>query len=87
MKMFGYKLRLFSKKTTTLKAIETWCVKWESLHRDCIDKGVPKTNVQGFPSKTNADIFAKELNDCRRLLGDNGFKAFVYKQETPTNKS
>jgi len=86
MKIFGFEIRKFEKRTTTIEVIETWCVKWSSLHRDFIDKGIQKINVQGFMTKEGAEEYAKELIDARRLLGDKGWDVQVYKQETPTNK-
>ncbi len=86
MKIFGYEFRKFEKKITTLDAVETWCVKWKSIHKDCIGVGRSQIEIQSFVSKGGADIFAKELNDARKLLGDYGYKATVYKQKSPTNK-
>lgn len=85
MKIFGLKIRFFEKQVKSLEAIETWCVKWSSLHKSIIGKGEQVINVQGFPSKESAEIYAKELRDARRLLGDIGFGVEVYKQNTPTN--
>ena len=85
MKIFGYEFRKFEQQTTTLEMIETWNVRWESLHRNFIDKGVPVIQLQGFTTKDQAKLFAKELTDARRLLGDEGWQASVYKQKSPTN--
>ena len=86
MKIFGYEFRKFEETPTTIvDAVETWCVGWYSvehcvgMHYGC------KKNVQGFVTKESADMFAKELDDARRLLGDRVEKARVYKQTTHTN--
>lgn len=83
--MFGFEIRKFEVNATTIQIIETWCVKWSSLHKDVIDKGVQEINVQGFPTKEGAYAYAKELRDARALLGDKGFGVEVYVQQTPTN--
>jgi len=85
MKLFRFKLRKFEAGTTEIEAIETWCVKWDSLHRNCINDAEPKVQVQAFTSKVDADFFAKELTDARRLLGDKWPAPAVYKQNTTTN--
>ena len=85
MNIFGFKFRKFESSTTTVRAIETWCVRWESLHRNIIDRGETNLEVQGFTSEVDAKSYAKELIDARRLLGDSGFKPTVYKQRTITN--
>jgi len=85
MKIFGYEFRKFEQDTTTIEMVETWCVKWSSLHRDIIDVGRQKIEVQAFPTKEGAEFFAKELRDARKLLGDTKFGVKVYKQDTPTN--
>ena len=85
MNIFGLKIRLFEKELTSIEAIETWCVKWSSLHKNAIGRGDQVINVQGFPSKENAETYAKALRDARRLLGDVGFSVEVYKQKTPSN--
>jgi hypothetical protein len=85
MRIFGFELRKFEEEKTTIEAIETWCVKWSSLHKSIINMGDPKINVQGFPTKQGADIYAKELKDARRLLGDKGFDVVVYMQKTHSN--
>ena len=86
MKILGFEIRKFESTPTTIEIIETWCVRWASLHRDIINKGCPKINVQSFITKAGAQAYAKELEDARRLLGDEGWKVEVYKQKTPTNK-
>jgi len=86
MKILGFEIRKFEKHASEIKIIETWCVKWSSLHRDIIDCGVQKTNVLGFPTKDGAEEYAKELRDARNLLGDKGWNVVVYKQETYSNK-
>lgn len=91
MKIFGYELRKFEETNTTIEAIETYVVKWYSL----INKGEQgstlrvsvKVQVQAFPTKESANIFAKELNDAINLLGHTGYEATVYKQDAPTNKA
>ena len=85
MKIFGFDIRKFEQGNTTIQVIETWCVKWSSLHKNIINSGEQYINVQGFPTKAGADAYAKELTDARRLLGDKGFPVEVYKQATPTN--
>jgi hypothetical protein len=85
MKIFGFEIRKFEVEPTTIQLIETWCVKWASLHRTIIDTGEQKINVQGFPTKAGADSYAQELRDARALLGDKGFPVEVYVQKTPTN--
>lgn len=85
MKIFGFEIRKFEKNPTTIQIIETWCVKWSSLHKNIIDKGEQKINVQGFPTRAGAEDYAKELRDARDLLGDKGFPVEVYMQKTPTN--
>ena len=86
MKIFGYEFRKFESTNTTIEAIETWIVEWESLHKNCLSNGEPNTQKQAFINKDGAKLFAKELNDCRKLLGDKGFSAKVYMQKSPTNK-
>jgi hypothetical protein len=85
VKIFGFEIRKFEANNTTVQMVETWCVKWSSLHKDIIDKGEQVTNVQGFPTQDGAEAYAKELTDARRLLGDRGFPVKVYRQSTPTN--
>jgi len=85
MKIFGFEIRKFEQSITTIQVVETWCVKWSSLHRDIIDKGIQKINVQAFPTKEGAEFYAQELRDARKLLGDKGYAVEVYRQETPTN--
>ncbi len=85
MKIFGFEIRKFEKHSTTIQVVETWCVKWSSLHRNIFGEGEPRINVLGFPTKAGAEAYAKELTDARRLLGDKGFGVSVYKQQTPTN--
>ncbi len=87
MKIFGYEFRKFEKDNTVITdAVETWCVKWYSLHKDLIDKGAPYAEIQSFITKESANMFAKELEDARKLLGDKGWDVRVYKQKSPTNK-
>lgn len=85
MKIFGFEIRKFEKHSTTIQLIETWCVKWSSLHINVIADGEQVINVQGFPTQKGAEAYAKELRDARRLLGDRGFGVEVYRQTTPTN--
>lgn len=85
MNIFGLKIRLFSDTPITLEAIETWMVKWESLYRSSIDRGIPNIETQAFTSKESAELFAKQLRDARKLLGDTGWDVKVYKQKPPTN--
>ena len=85
MRIFGFKIKKFGTGPTTIQIVETWCVKWSSLHRDSINKGVQVINVQAFPTKDGAEAYADELKDARALLGDRGFEVEVYMQNTPTN--
>lgn len=85
MKVFGFEIRKFETSPTTMKAVETWCVKWPSLHKMFSDRGEVVVNVLGFPSEAGAREYAKELQDARALLGDKGFGAEVYVQKTHTN--
>lgn len=85
MRIFGFEIRKFETEPTTIQIIETWCVKWSSLHKDIMDRGVQNINVQGFPTRAGAEAYAKELKDARALLGDRGFGVEVYAQQTPTN--
>lgn len=91
MKIFGYEFRKFEQKNTTINAIETWCVKWLSMRADPLGEHrySPRMDweVQAFPEKESAELFAKELRDAMRLLGHKGFSVSVYKQATPTNKN
>lgn len=86
MKIFGYEFRKFEQSTTTIEVIETWIVKWESIHRDCIDNGKPNIELQSFITKKDANFFAGELISARKLMGDRGYNVKVYKQNSPTNK-
>lgn len=85
MKIFGFEIRKFEQHPTTMQVIETWCVKWSSLHKNIIGNGDQHINVQGFPTKDGADGYAKELRDARALLGDKGFPVEVHVQKTPSN--
>ena len=86
MKIFGFEIRKFEKDPTTIEVIETWCVKWESLHyRYLFDSAEARTNVQAFMTKEGAEEYAKELSDARKLLGDTNVPVKFYKQKTPTN--
>lgn len=85
MKIFGFEIRKFESQPTTINVIETWCVKWPSVYIDYIGYPRKKTNVLAFPLKESADMYAKELRDARRLLGDKNLDIDVYKQETHTN--
>jgi len=84
MKIFGYEFRKFEADTTTLECIETWMVTWESMSNARIypDKS---PMAQAFTAKDQAELFAQELRDCRKLLGDSGFEVTVIKQKSPTN--
>ena len=85
MKIFGFEIRKFESKVTTIEMVETWCVKWSSLHCNIINTGDPSINVQSFVTEDGANEYAKELRTARRLLGDTGWGVEVYKQQTPTN--
>lgn len=86
MKIIGFEIRKFNKEPETIEALETWIVKWE------YSKGnyLPNRNEIGlkhlaFASKGQAESYAKELKNARRLLGDIDLNVKVYKQEVPTN--
>ena len=85
MKVFGFEIRKFEASPTTIQAIETWCVRWSSLHKNSIERGEQHTNVLGFPTEIGAREYAQELRDARALLGDKGFGVEVYVQKIPTN--
>lgn len=85
MRILNFLFKKFESAPTEIKIIETWCVKWSSLHKDILGKGAPQINVQGFPTKDSADAYAEELRSARALLGDKGFGVDVYLQRTPTN--
>lgn len=92
MKIFGFEFRKFEEDNTIIEAIETWCVKWISLtvrspwtQEKGSGLGVD-IQVQAFPTKESADLYAKELRDAIKLLGHRGYTVEVYKQNTPTNK-
>lgn len=89
MKLFGYEFRKFEEENTTLEAIETWCVSWYSIYTRWAEEDAlvkVKQQVQGFPTKGNAKIFAVELREAIKLLGHKGYSVKVFKQITPTNK-
>lgn len=89
MKLFGFEFRKFEQETTTVEAVETWCVKWLALTADDSreDRYYPQMDwqVQAFPSEDAAEFFAKELRDARALLGDKRWTVKVYKQTTHSN--
>ena len=89
MKIFGFEIRKFEKQPTTIQVVETWNVRWWSVHQDEFGNTRyspnEKENVQGFPTEAGARAYAKELEDARRLLGDSYDKPSVEIQRIPTN--
>lgn len=87
MKILGIEIRKFNAESSTINVVETWCVKWSSVHpwdraKERFDSNI---EVMSFVTKEDAEAFAKELKDASRLLknGDQSIK--VYKQEHPSN--
>lgn len=86
MKILGFEIRKFNKEPETIEAIETWVVKWEySIGNYVSNKNEIGLKHLAFASKAQAESYAKELKDARRLLGDRDLNVEVYKQEVPTN--
>ena len=81
MKIFKLFTRKFESSATSVDAIETWLVEWPSLIKNIINNGEQKIRVQAFVNKTDANMFSRELDSVRKLLGDEGFKSRVYKQK------
>jgi hypothetical protein len=84
MKIFGFEIRVFKKATTTINTVETWIVKWTTFQKGYTIADI-EDNMQCFPSKKDADLYAKELRDARKLLGDKYASISVYKQKIHTN--
>ncbi|MCP4343602.1 MAG: hypothetical protein GY799_33175 [Desulfobulbaceae bacterium] len=85
MKLFNLFTRKFEQEPTAIEAIETWVVEWPSIIKNIIGDGIMQPNMQCFTSKLVAEAFASELISARKLLGDNGYSAKVYKQEVFSN--
>ena len=85
MKILGFEFRKLETKTTTVECVDTWCVKWYSIHHDVSSFWEAHTEIMSFTSKETADMFAKELKDSCRLLKNELQNIRVYKQSHPIN--
>ena len=86
MKILGLKVRKFKNKPSTINVVETWCVKWLSLHpRSYGEHYETNIEIMTFVTKQDAEAFAKELNDASRLLKNGKQGIEVYRQEYPDN--
>lgn len=85
MKILGFEFRKLETEKTTVECVETWCVRWRSLHHSIGDHWHTNIEVMSFASKETAEMFAKELKDAARLLKNDQQRVTVYKQEHPNN--
>lgn len=86
MKILGFEIRKFKDKPSTINVVETWCVKWLSLHPlSYSDRYETHIEIMTFVTQQDAEAFAKELKDASRLLKNGQQGIEVYKQEHPDN--
>jgi len=90
MKIFGFEIKKFEQKPTTMQAVETWVVSWRSISSERysgLNDGIYNTKIRfnTFLSEKSALDYANELKMARMLLGDIPIYLEVYKQKTPTN--
>lgn len=85
MKIFGFEIKKFEQKTTTIEAVETWVVSWQKIRNDISRFYSASPQFLTFTSEQSANSYAQELRDARNLLGDKDLPVTVYKQEVPTN--
>ena len=86
MRLFNFVFRKFEKESTSIEAVETWVVKWESLSDYCGTRyWESKPEFRTFIDEEQAQMFKKEIEASVALLGDKDRMVELYKQEYSTN--
>ena len=91
MKLFDFIFKKFENKHTTIEVVETWVVSWRSISRKRFQNLEndatydTKIRFNTFVSEESAKIYANELTQARKLLGDVEMDVIIYKNQVPSN--
>lgn len=65
----------------SLPAAEAWEVRWASAHSYLDDRYIARRELEVFPTKEAADIFARNLKSALTLLGDTADRKIKVKRK------